>query len=219
MPVVKKVVKRPAGPAVKKVVKKVAPTNTANLTPLEKARLARQNGTSGKKPAKQVNYQSNADAKAKFDAPSDFRPCFYEVTMKTEADGLLGSKITAKRIQGSYEKAPEKNRRPVHKFDPRTLMGIAARIGAATFVNKETNRLPANAVFVMVLRVAKNKDGHIRVGLKHIQGQVTKNSVSRMVMLDKKHPVYRRLRRAVKFLPAAFISAIQPPKLGRGETD
>lgn len=213
-------VKRAVGPAVKKGVKKAAPAgNAANLSPLEKARLARLNGTAPKKPVKKINYQSNADAKAKFTAPGDFKACFYEVTLKTEADGLLGSKITAKRIQGSYEKAPDKNRRPVHKFDPRTLMGIAARIGAATFVSKETNRLPANAVFVLVLRVGPNKDGHIRVGLKHIQGQVTKNSVSRMVQLDKAHPIYRRLRRAVKYLPGAFITAIQPPKLGRGETD
>lgn len=216
-PAVKKAVKKAAGPAVKKAVKKAAP---GGMSPLEKARLARANGTAPKKPAKKIAFTSNADGKATFAAPGDFKACFYEVTFKTEADGLLGSKITATRIQGSYEKAPEKNRRPVHKFDPRTLMGIAARIGAATFISKPESRLPANSIFVVLYRVGVNSaTGDVRVGIKSIKANMTKNSVTRQVELDKAHPIYRRIRRSTRYLPGAFLTAIQPPKLGRGETD
>lgn len=227
-PAVKKAIKRPAagpavkrpGPPVKKAVKKAAPAAGGNLSPLEKARLARANGTAPKKAAKKIAYTSNADGKATFEAPGDFKPCLYEVTFKTEADGFLGAKITAKRIQGSYDKAPEKNRRPVHKFDPRTLMGIAARIGAATFVSKPENRLPANSVFTVLYRVGVHAPtGTIRTGIKFVKANMTKNNVTRTVELDRAHPIFKRIRRTTKFLPAAFLTAIQPPKLGRGETD
>lgn len=207
--VVKRAVKRPA-------VKKA----TGQMTPLEKARLARASGAA-KKPAKKIAWTSNADAKATFQAPEDFRACFYEIKCKTEADGLFGSKITGIRIQGSYDRAPDKNRRPVHKFDPRTLMGIAARLGAATFVSKQENRLPANTLFTILFRTIVNKDGELRVSLKFIKADMTKNSVTKTVELPKAHPVYRRIRRAIRpcNIAAAFISALQPPKLGRGETD
>jgi hypothetical protein len=132
--VVKKTSTKSAGAPSKKVATKKA------LSPLEKARLARASGGAAKK----------AKAKAKpgqftFDAPSDFKPFFLEVTVRTEKDGLLGNQIKAIRYVGRYDpQAEDKKKFDISAYDTKTLIGLQARLAQVTFKNNATKFYPAS---------------------------------------------------------------------------
>jgi hypothetical protein len=140
----------------KKVAKKTSTTKTSAkagaessgkkvagkkaLSPLEKARLARAAGGAAKK----------TKAKAKpgtftFDAPSDFKPFFLEVMVRTEKDGLLGNQIRAIRYVGRYDpQAEDKKKFDISAYDTKTLVGLQARLAQVTFKNNPTKFYPAS---------------------------------------------------------------------------
>lgn len=196
-----------AAPAKKPATKRTPAAATENLTPLEKARLARANGTAKKKPA--------AKKKLTWKAPGDFKAAFYEVQFKTEKDGLVGGKINVTRIQGTYDRAPERNRRNLETFDLPTLNGIAARLGAATFVSKVDNRLPANTQFRALFRVGvRSADNTLTVTLRTLwYGRKTPSGMVKPSEMARTDPAFRRVRRTTQFLPAIFATAEMPPKL------
>lgn len=201
-----------AAKTTRKAVRKTATaSSTEALTPLEKARLARANGTAKKSTSTKPTWQ----------APADFMPALYEVNFRTDKDGFLASKISALRIQGTYDKAPASARRKVDVYDPATLCGIAARIGTATYVANADNRLPANTQFRVLYRVGRRTaDNTLSVTVRHIWiATRTKAGVVKPEELDRKDPRFVRIRRSTQFLPAVFATAIMPPKLGRGETE
>ncbi len=185
------------------------------LTPLEKARIAKANGTGGKGKPK---------AKAKkplpiFKAPEDFKPHFLEVLVKTEKDGLLSNAIKATRYVGRYDpQAPDKKKIDLGSYDPTTLIGLLSRLSMTTYTSNVAKRLPANTTYKILLRVnRKSKDGSLSIAFKMISVGV-KNAAGRMKAkeLDKKDPQYRLFRKCNRILPAAFKTVLMPPKKVRG---
>lgn len=180
-------------------------------TPLELARAARASGaTSARKKPTKMTWQ----------APAEFVPALFEVQFKTEKDGLVGGMITCTRIQGTYDKAPPTKRRLVDKYDPKTLLGIAARLSAATYVSKVDNRLPANSQFRVLYRAGiKSADGSISVTVRNIWVAKKVRNVVQAVELPRNDPHFRRIRKSTQLLPAVFASSINPPVLARGKTE
>jgi hypothetical protein len=241
-----------AKPVAKKVAAKVIPIKkapvkaTKDMTPLEKARIARANGTAKPK------AKAKKNALPTFEAPADFKPHFLEVSLRTEKDGLLGSQIKATRYVGRYDpNADDKKKFDLMGYDPVTMIGIMSRFSAVTFkatndkkypadlkermttekftatdgekktrlVHRAAMRLPANTSFKLVLRInRKAADGSLSVIVKSIQ-QGVKNAKGRVtaVELEKNDPVYRSFRKASRILPAAFKTVLMPPKKVRGK--
>lgn len=99
------------------------------MTPLEKARIARQKGKSGKgdkKATKKTWLQPKA--------PADFKPFDLHVVFQTEKDGLIGSLVKAVRYKGRYDpEADDKKKFNMATYDVPTLVGIAARLSTHTY--------------------------------------------------------------------------------------
>lgn len=171
-----------------------------------------------------------------FKAPADFKPHFLLLQLKTEADGLIATQIKATRYQGRFDRdADDKKKADLGSYDPATLAGIAARIGGVTY--KATNdkkfpqdpkkrqdfkgaaRLPAKAVFQVLLRVGKKSaDQSLTASVKQIWQAVMseKTGKLKLVELDKKDVCYRAIRKSSRILPAAFANVQMPPKRTRG---
>jgi len=149
--------KTASGKSVTSSSKKVAPKGKV-LTPLEKARLARAKGGAAKK----------TKAKAKpgtflFDAPSDFKPFFLEVTVRTEKDGLLGNQIRAIRYVGRYDpQAEDKKKFDISAYDTKTLVGLQARLAQVTFKTNALKFYPASIKERCAKVKFKNKEGEAK---------------------------------------------------------
>lgn len=186
-----------------------------DLTPLEKARLAKaKGGTGSKKAAKKKNQPPI------YKAPEDFKPHFLLVLVKTDKDGLLSNGIKATRYVGRYDPdAEDKKKIDLGSYDQKTLQGILSRLSMTTFVTNATKRLPANQVFQILLRVnRKSKDGSLSIVFKSIEvpKKSAKSGRIKWVALDKKDPDYRKFRKSSRILPAAFKAVLMPPKRVRG---
>lgn len=185
-----------------------------DLTPLEKARLAKaKDGKGAKKPARKKNVLPT------YKAPEDFKPHFMTVMMKVEKDGLLASAIKATRYQGRYDPdADDKKKFDVGTYDPKTVQGVLSRFSMVTYVTNVAKRLTPGDVFQVLLRVnRKSADGSLSVLFKGLEQAVkTKTGRMKLKALDKKDPTYRRFRKAVRILPSAFANVLQPPKRTRG---
>jgi len=185
-----------------------------DMSPLEKARLARANGTSKKSKSKKKVLPT-------FKAPEDFKPHFLEVLIKTEKDGLLSSLIKATRYQGRYDpNVDDKKKADLGSYDPRTLAAILSRLSMTSYVTNPVKRLPPNTTFKVLLRITKkSKDGTIGAAFKEIwiAKKNEKSGKIKAVSLDKKDPMYRLIRKASRILPAAFKDVLMPPKKVRGQ--
>ncbi len=185
------------------------------LSPLEKARIAKANGTAGKGKKKSTKKPIPI-----FKAPEDFKPHFLEVLVKTEKDGLLSSLIKATRYVGRYDpQAPDKKKIDLGSYDPVTLQGILSRLSMTTYATNVAKRLPGGTTYKILLRVnRKSKDGSISVGFKMVSvGQKSKKTGRvKAVELDKKDPQYRMFRKCNRIIPAAFKDVLMPPKRVRG---
>jgi len=200
------------------------------LTPLEKARLARA--------ANKANGVTAAPARSSvpiFEAPADFTPHFLEVVVRTEKDGLFATRIKATRYKGRYDpNAEDKKKFDMASYDQPTTLGIMARLSAVTFKPTNDNkyptspreradlkgsfRLPANTSFKLILRVGRRSaDQALTVGIKQIKQGIKKNGVLTAITLKNDDPVYRMIRRAARFLPAAFTNVQQPPAKRRAK--
>ena len=175
---------------------------------LQKALEARRNGTAKPRVRKPIpTWQS----------PSDFKPHFLEILVRTEKDGLLSPDCKVIRYQGRYDpEADERKKFLVNSYDMRTVQGILSRLSMVTFINNANKRLPANKTFRVILRVGKRKDNTITVSYRGlIRLAKLKSGRIKEVPLEKKDPVYRRFRKAGRLLPAAFSKVLQPPKVSR----
>lgn len=198
-----------------KDVKKAKPAKaTADMTPLEKARLARANGTAKPK------AKSAKKSIPLFKAPADFKPHFLEVLVKTEKDGLLSNAIKATRYVGRYDpQAPDKKKIDLGGYDHATLQGVLSRLSMTTYATNAAKRLPINTTYKILLRVnRKSKDGSLSIIFKSVSVGKKSAKTGRVtaVALDKKDPDYRKLRKASRILPAAFKDVLMPPKRVRG---
>lgn len=194
--------------------KKGSSKGEKELSPLEKARIAKQNGKGGKAKAKKKN------ALPTFKAPEEFKPHFVTVDMKTEKDGLLGKKIRMTRYQGRFDpEADAKKKFDVGTYDPATVTGVLARFAMTTWATNAAKRLPPSTVFQALLRVNKKKDGGVLSIIFKGLSMAVKNEKTGKVKLkplDKKDPIYRKFRKASRILPAAFVDVLMPPKRVRG---
>lgn len=225
---------KPAPSAAKKAApvatKKVAPAESA---PAKKLPFGRKPGFPARKPgSKPAVKKSPWPAYA---APADFKSHFLLIAFKTEVDGLIGRQIKATRYQGNFNRdADEKKMFNLASYDSPTLVGIAARLGAVTFKatndkklalspkeranHKGSARLPASTVFEVLVRVGvKKADNSLTSGVRQIF-QIAKTVTGRVKPLPllKTDPAYRLIRRATRFLPAAFTNVQMPPKRTRG---
>lgn len=198
----------------KKDKQKAAKADGKDLTPLEKARIAKAAGGKGTTKAKKKN------ALPIFKAPEDFKPHFITVRMKVEKDGLLAAACKATRYQGRYDPdADDKKKFDIAVYDPQTVQGILSRFSMVTYATNVAKRLPAGAMFQALIRVnRKSADGSLSVIFKGLE-QAVKNEKSgrtKLKPLDKKDPIYRKFRKAARILPSAFKEVLMPPKRTRG---
>lgn len=163
-----------------------------DLSPLEKARLARASGkTKAKKPKKKVHV---------FKAPEEFKPFFMKVGVMVDKDGII-TDMKATRIKGSLTNENAKTV-DMEKWDPVVLRRLFGRYSALAFVRNEAKRLPPGMA-QMVMRVGANKDERaLKVSIKDVKFKEGKDG--KLKALDKKDAKYRLLRKPARFLAAAF---------------
>jgi hypothetical protein len=215
---------------VKKVVKPVSikPISLEGLTGLALHHARQKNAKLTGKPmikATKATQKGGAVKPARtalpiFTAPTDFKPFFLEVFLRTEKDGLLGSTIKAIRYIGRYDpEAEDKKKSDIASYDQPTLIGIMSRFAAVTYATNAAKRLPINTTFKVVLRVNKKAaDESLSVLVKSIAiaGKVSKSGRADYTELAKNDLNYRKLRKASRVLPAAFKTILMPPKKVRG---
>lgn len=192
---------RPAAPAAKAVPTKAAPAAKKGFPPRKAGAKAA--------PAR--------PAYPRFDAPSDFKPFFLDVTFNSGADGMIiPNEIKALRIKGKWETA-ENPRYDLAEYDVATLVGIASRLSSITYAANLLKRLPLDSRFKLIIRVSKRAaDGSILVGVK--AGAMSAPGSAKMKWIkDNTNPVYRKLRRCNRLMPSAFVDVQLPPMKRRGK--
>lgn len=206
--------------------------------PAEAEAAPKKKGFPAKKPG---SGAGKAKSKKKplptYKAPADFKPHFLLVQFRTEADGLIASQVKATRYQGRFDReAEDKKKSDLGSYDTPTLMGIAARLAGVTYkannekkfpvsikeraAHKGAARLPAKTVFQVLMRVGKKSaDQSLTAGVKQIWQSVLSEKTGRQKLqeLEKTDVAYRAIRKASRFLPAAFINVQMPPKRTRGK--
>lgn len=174
-------------------------------------------GSGGKPAAKGTKAGAAKTGRVKpptFQSPSDFKPCFIELMVKTQEDGLLGPKFRATRVQGNWTNENAK-RFDMMEYDAPTVTALIARLSAKTFATNVARRLPASTAFRIVIRVGKRAaDDSLMCGVKSISKQVVsaKTGKSRWSELeDTTDPVRRKIRGAARLMVGAFTDIQLPP--------
>lgn len=171
---------------------KVKEKSSKELSPLEKARLARASGK-GKKKSKKKNV-------IVFKAPEDFKPFFLRASVMIDRDGII-TDMKATRVKGSITNENAKTV-DLGLWDPDTLRKLLGRYTALAFVRNEAKRLPPGLA-TLVMRVSASRDnGALKVSLKDIKFREGKDG--KLKTLDKKDAKYRLLRKPARFLAPAF---------------
>jgi hypothetical protein len=149
-----------------------------------------------------------------FKAPAEFKPFFMRVTMLTAKDGII-TDVKATRIKGSPTNENAKTL-DLSVYDPDTERRMATRFAGPTFIRNDSKRLPGNAKFDMLMRVgARKADDSLMVALREARMKVGKDGKAIDIKKDKKtgKPTveWRTLRKALKFMPAAFTKVLPFP--------
>lgn len=183
------------------------------LSPLEKARLARAAGGGSKKKAKKK--------KIEFKAPEGEKPFFLRVGIAFDRDGLI-TDMSATRVKGNPDNENSKSV-SLADWDPNTLRRLATRYAGPAFIRNEQKRLGAKAQAQLLVRVAINRETRfIKVSLKTAKFKVEDKKAK---TLEKKDPVYRALRKPMAFLAPAFTkvrpfpSAAELKAIAKAKTD
>lgn len=163
--------------------------------------------------------------KLTFDAPADMKPAFFEFEFTTGADGLMiPESVQMSRVKGKWDNA-DAPRYDMREYDAATLMAVATRIAAVTFAPNVAKRLPTDTAFLLIIRASKNSatnalNAAIRFG-RHADTSQAK--LKWKWFEDPKQevwgPIWRRLKRANRILPSAFVSVQLPPSKRRKTTD
>lgn len=160
--------------------------------------------------------------KITFKAPEDMKPCFLELTLRTQEDGLLGPTFKAIRVKGNWTN-PDAKRFDMMEYDAPTVAALMARLGARTFATNAAKRLPAKTAYRLVIRAGKRAaDDSLMAGIKSIAVQAKSAKTGKSVwkeLTDKTDPVRRKIRSAAKFLPGAFTSMQLPPSGKRSKKE
>jgi hypothetical protein len=176
-------------PAMKALMKK--PKD--QLTPLEKAHLARALGK-GKKTKKKA-------ARLTFKAPADMKPISLKADLVFGKDGhLTQTRFTA--IKGKVGSDSAKTI-DLGDYDQQTQNMVIARIAGPIFIRGEKKRLPAGIMMQALFRVGKSaKTGAVTVGLKEVKAKLPEKKAK---VLAKKDAMYRAIRKAARPMEAAFV--------------
>lgn len=190
-------------------VKKDKKAKGKDLSPLEKARLARKNGTGKKKAKTKSNLKT-------WKIPEEFKNFHAVILFKTEKDGMLGNQLKVMRFKGKPESGNDNW--DMSTYDPKTVNGVAARLGAVLFhpTGRETKsgptRLPAKTAFMLKCYVSKVKGDQLKAVVKEVSVQIEKNGKKKFKVLDNKEVFCRKIRKVNKYFAAAFKDTVLPPK-------
>jgi hypothetical protein len=180
----------PAAPA-----KKIAPAKKASAT---KAAPARKKATSARPP------------KPTWQAPADFKPAFFRFGFSTDSQALIvPESANGERIRGRWDNE-EAKRYNLREYDVNSLMGFIARMSAAIWAPNVIRRITPDATWEIIVRVNKRSaDGSLAVRV--IGVRIKKEGKKARWIEDKTDADLRKIRRAARWLPAAFTDVQLPP--------
>lgn len=138
----------------------------------------------------------------------EFKPFFVEAKMGFGKDGLLRD-VRSTRVKGRPDSESAK-RISMELLDPKTASRFAIRLAMPMFIRQDAKRIPPFSLATATLRVGvRAATGGIVVSFKDIKLRAGKEG--KLKLLLKKNPYYRSIRKANRFLPAAFTDAVAFP--------
>ena len=185
------------------------PTTKPTAKPAAKAAPAKK-GFPAKKTGASAKKAAPAKPKPQWMAPADFKPAFFKFAFATDQEGLIDpASVQGQRVRGRWDN-PEAKTYDLREYDVNTLVGFIARMSAAVWGTNPTRRIPGETTYQMVVRVTKRSaTGALAVrivGVHHkVEGKKGK------WFEDKTDPTFRKIRRAARWLPAAFTDVQLPP--------
>lgn len=163
--------------------------------------------------------------KQTYPANFGFKPMTVEMNIFTNNEGLVSNKYAVKFLRGSAKNPklavfpedisffdtkdtfsscyiPEKNKSEGANAIAMTMLQLFT---AATFAVNPARRLPKNRRYTVKMRVNVRKDNTVAVSIREI-AKYNKNAAGKMVaiVLDRKEDEFKKIRKAAKYLPAAF---------------
>ena len=163
--------------------------------------------------------------KQTYPAKFGFKPMTVEMNIFTNNEGLVSNKYAVKLLRGSAKNPklavfpedisffdtkdtfsscyiPEKNKSEGANAIAMTMLQLFT---AATFAVNPARRLPKNSRYTVKMRVNVRKDNTVAVSIREI-AKYNKNAAGKMVaiVLDRKEDEFKKIRKAAKYLPAAF---------------
>lgn len=163
--------------------------------------------------------------KQTYPAKFGFKPMTVEMNIFTNNEGLVSNKYAVKFLRGSAKNPklavfpedisffdtkdtfnscyiPEKNKSEGANAIAMTMLQLFT---AATFAVNPARRLPKNHRYTVKMRVNVRKDNTVAVSIREI-AKYNKNAAGKMTAtaLDRKEDEFKKLRKAAKYLPAAF---------------
>lgn len=163
--------------------------------------------------------------KQTYPAKFGFKPMTVEMNIFTNNEGLVSNKYAVKFLRGSAKNPklavfpedisffdtkdtfsscyiPEKNKSEGANAIAMTMLQLFT---AATFAVNPARRLPKNRRYTLKMRVNVRKDNTVAVSIREI-AKYNKNAAGKMVaiVLDRKEDEFKKIRKAAKYLPAAF---------------
>lgn len=163
--------------------------------------------------------------KQTYPAKFGFKPMTVEMNIFTNNEGLVSNKYAVKFLRGSAKNPklavfpedisffdtkdtfsscyiPEKNKSEGANAIAMTMLQLFT---AATFAVNPARRLPKNRRYTVKMRVNVRKDNTVAVSIREI-AKYNKNAAGKMTAtaLDRKEDEFKKLRKAAKYLPAAF---------------
>jgi len=205
----------------KKKKSKVEPVETKKkkkdskeLSPLEKARLAKGSGKKAK--------SSKKATLPTWKAPKELKRFNFEVRFTTEKDGMPGPNFKITRYSGKIEadKDPRKMW-DLSTYDPQTVVGVASRLSLTLFhaTGKPSSkgvpsRLQGSTEYILHGSVGPTKDGKIKAAIaKVFLEETTKKGKVKLSELDKKDYQVRKIRKVNRYLAGAFAQVVaEAPK-------
>lgn len=163
--------------------------------------------------------------KQTYPAKFGFKSMTVEMNIFTNNEGLVSNKYAVKFLRGSAKNPklavfpedisffdtkdtfsscyiPEKNKSEGANAIAMTMLQLFT---AATFAVNPARRLPKNRRYTVKMRVNVRKDNTVAVSIREI-AKYNKNAAGKMTAtaLDRKEDEFKKIRKAVKYLPAAF---------------
>lgn len=163
--------------------------------------------------------------KQTYPAKFGFKPMTVEMNIFTNNEGLVSNKYAVKFLRGSAKNPklavfpedisffdtkdtfsscyiPEKDKSEGANAIAMTMLQLFT---AATFAVNPARRLPKNRRYTVKMRISVRKDNTVAVSIREI-AKYNKNAAGKMVaiVLDRKEDEFKKIRKAAKYLPAAF---------------